>query len=269
MGLLPERASAGAGRVTADGVESASRRQGRRGRAPRPAGDDLPGPGHGAQPGDDLRLPDRGGPAARARHVALPRRRPRPRVAPPGRHPRRRAPHAQLPARALGRHAPARDDRHRAVVGAEGAPVRRADDGARRHDPGTDPAPSRRPAGGDGAVHRLRHPRAGARRRALPGRLRHVRRPPRGDGAHRRGARPAAAPVHHRAAAVGGRPGRRSRRARSPSPGACRTHCNRPAGCAFHPRCFMAQTACETADVAAGAGRRRIAPAPVCTSPSS
>ena len=51
---------------------------------------------------------------------------------------RRRAP-ALLPARVLGRHAPARDDRDGALLLAEAADRRRADHGARRHDPGADP----------------------------------------------------------------------------------------------------------------------------------
>ena len=46
---------------------------------------------------------------------------------------------ALLPARVLGRHAPARDDRDGALVLAEAADRRRADDGARRDDPGPDP----------------------------------------------------------------------------------------------------------------------------------
>ena len=46
---------------------------------------------------------------------------------------------ALVPARVLGRHAPARDDRDGAVVLAEAADRRRADDGARRDDPGADP----------------------------------------------------------------------------------------------------------------------------------
>ena len=45
----------------------------------------------------------------------------------------------RLPAPVLGRHAPARDDRHRAVVRPEADPRRRADDRARRDDPGADP----------------------------------------------------------------------------------------------------------------------------------
>ena len=43
-----------------------------------------------------------------------------------------------------------------------------------------------------------------------------------------------------------------------PIPGSLPDPLNRPAGCAFHPRCFLARTVCETADVAlapAGEGR--------------
>ena len=49
-----------------------------------------------------------------------------------------------LPAPVLGRHAPARDDRDGARVRAEAPDRRRADDGARRHDPGADPRPAAR-----------------------------------------------------------------------------------------------------------------------------
>ncbi len=53
-----------------------------------------------------------------------------------------------------------------------------------------------------------------------------------------------------------------------PIPGSLPDPLNRPAGCAFHPRCFLATDPCETAD---SRWRRpeRVAPAPVCTSPSS
>ena len=43
---------------------------------------------------------------------------------------------------ALGRHEPARDDRHGARLQAEAADRRRADDRARRHHPGADPRPA-------------------------------------------------------------------------------------------------------------------------------
>ena len=54
---------------------------------------------------------------------------------------RRRA--ACLSTRAVGRAAPAGDDRDRAVGRPEAAALRRADDGARRHDPGSDPEAAR------------------------------------------------------------------------------------------------------------------------------
>ena len=68
----------------------------------------------------------RGTRRAGPRHRAA-RRRPRPRAA---------APRRRVPAPALGRPAPARADRRRARLPAQAAHRRRADDGARRHDPG-------------------------------------------------------------------------------------------------------------------------------------
>ena len=50
-----------------------------------------------------------------------------------------------VPAPAVGRPAPARHDRHGADVRPRAADCRRADDGARRHGAGPDPAPARRP----------------------------------------------------------------------------------------------------------------------------
>ena len=52
-----------------------------------------------------------------------------------------------VPARAVGRHAPARDDRDRALGRPEADPLRRADDGARRDDPGPDPEAAARRCG--------------------------------------------------------------------------------------------------------------------------
>ncbi len=68
----------------------------------------------------------------------------RSRDAAPRAHPRRRAPPRRLSASILGRHAPARDDRHGARLRSAPPDRRRADDGARRHHPGPDPeAPGR------------------------------------------------------------------------------------------------------------------------------
>ena len=58
----------------------------------------------------------------------------------PRRHPRARGQALRLPAPVLGRHAPARADRHRHRLRAGHPHRRRADDRARRHHPGPDPA---------------------------------------------------------------------------------------------------------------------------------
>ena len=71
------------------------------------------------------------------------------RVAPAGRHPEPGAAGQAVPARDVGRHAPARDDRDGPVVRAEAAHRRRADDRARRHDPGPDPGAAQGDPGAD------------------------------------------------------------------------------------------------------------------------
>ena len=95
--------------------------------------------------------------------------------------PRRSRRARRLSARALRRHAPARDDRDRARVRAAAAAGRRADDRARRDDPGADPRPAGRAAG------RVRH--GDDARLARPRRRRAELRPGRGDvrRARRRG----------------------------------------------------------------------------------
>ena len=134
----------------------------------RRARDDLPGPDDLAQPvPEDLAPDDRG--AARAQGAwARPRRARRgiamlelvgiPEAARPVRH---------VPARVLGRHAPAGDDRHGAPVRARPADRRRADHGARRHRAGADPgaaaAAQARARHGD----RADHPRSGRGRRPV------------------------------------------------------------------------------------------------------
>ncbi len=103
----------------------------------------LPGADDGAQPGDAGRRPDRRGPAPAPRPDRAARRGAGARAA-------RRVGftdaerRARVPARALRRHAPAGDDRDRAGRRAAAAALRRADDCARRHDPGPDPGPARR-----------------------------------------------------------------------------------------------------------------------------
>ena len=161
---------------------------------------------------------DRG---ARARH----------RAARAGGHPACARPRRLLPARVLGRHAPARDDRPGAVVRPQAADRRRAHHGAGRDHPGPDPGPDPHAARRD---RRGRDPgdprpgRGGRHRRPGGG---HVRRPDRGAGhagpdllrppaplhlgpagldRPRRPRPPRAAAGHRRAAAVAGQPARRA-----------------------------------------------------------
>ena len=110
--------------------------------------------------------------------------------------PRAAAARRRISASALGRHAAARDDRDRDGVHADDPHRRRADDGARRHDPGADPRPD---AGDEGAHRRRRHahharPRRDRRDRAA--RRRDVR-GPQGRGGAGEGAVRAAAPSVH------------------------------------------------------------------------
>ena len=107
---------------------------------------------------------------------------------------------ARVPARVLGRHAPAHDDRDGADQRAQAADRRRADDCARRHRPGADPRVDLAAAGRD------RHRRGADHPRPRRGRAGHGR-----DRGHVLGSR-------HRASA--------DRRSSSPSPstptrGAC------------------------------------------------
>ena len=71
----------------------------------------------------------------------------------------------RISASALRRHAPARDDRHRAVVPAQAADRRRADHRARRHHPGADPGPHEGPEIQGRRRHHPDHARPRHRRR--------------------------------------------------------------------------------------------------------
>ena len=165
------------------------------------ARDDLPGAAHPVEPADaDL-------PALRGDHQAA---RAGAREGPDqAAGPRRAAadgdpadPLPVLPARVLGRHAAAADDR----AGA-GAPARvhrggRADDCPRRTRGGADRADPQRPAPQLPDVPAADHPQRRDRRRGVrPGR-RHVRRPDRRGGPGRRRLREPAAPLHPGAAAL-------------------------------------------------------------------
>ena len=106
----------------------------------------------------------------------------------------------RLPASALRRAAPARDDRHGAELRAQAADRRRADHRAGRHHPGADPRPAARPQGpprdGDAPDH-ARHGRDRRARGPGPG---DVRGPDGRGGRDREPVRAHAPPVHLRAA---------------------------------------------------------------------
>ena len=120
------------------------------------------------------------------------------RAARAGRHPEG-AP-AGLPARAVGRDAPAGDDRDGPGLRPGDRHRRRADDRARRHGPGPDPRTARGPARATRPVAHPHHPRpVGHRRDVRPG-PHHVRRPDRRGRPGRGGLPPAAPSVHAEAA---------------------------------------------------------------------
>ncbi len=165
--LLPSTANV-TGSAEFDGVDlltaslAAVRRDPRpRDRVRLPGADDL------AEPGVPRRQPDRRGARAASRPRAGGRSATHDRAARPRAHPRARAPGRRVPAPALGRDAPARDDRDGPGVRSEDPDRRRADDCARRDDPGRDPRPAARHS--RAARHRDRpdhaQPRRGRRHR--------------------------------------------------------------------------------------------------------
>ena len=103
-----------------------------------------------------------------------------------GRHSGARAARRRVPAPAVGRHAPARDDRDGARLPARHPDRRRADHRARRHGAGADLRPAARPAAREGHRHpddHARHGRGGRDGRPRDG---DVRRPRDRAGHHRR-----------------------------------------------------------------------------------
>ena len=107
-----------------------------------------------------------------------------------------------VPARVLGRHAPADHDRAGARAAARGGRGRRADDRARRARRGPDPAHHRRPAAQLRHVAAADHAQPRDRRRGLRSRRGDVRRPDRRAGPGLRHHDQAGAPVLARAAAL-------------------------------------------------------------------
>ena len=122
------------------------------------------------------------------------------RAARPRRHPRR--PRRPLPARAVRRHAPAGGDRDGPGLRAEGAPGRRADDGARRDGAGPDPRAAGAALGRARAGADPGDPRPAGGGPGVPAGGRDVRRADRRERAGRHAVPRARPPVH--AAAVRG-----------------------------------------------------------------
>ena len=138
-------------------------------------GDDLPGPAHGTQPRPADRRP--AGRGDQAPLAALEGGCPHPsdRAARAGRAQPAGLPHRRLPARVLGRNATARHDRDGVERRPRGSDRGRADDRARRHDPGPHPRSARRPRLGARDQRAPDHPRPRHRGRVLRPRARHVR----------------------------------------------------------------------------------------------
>ncbi len=162
------------------------------------------------------------------------------RAARAGRHSRRPESRlSRLPAPALRRHEPARDDRHGDRLQPEAPHRRRADHGARRDHPGADPRPAADAA--EGARHGARpdHPQHGRRRRDGAARHGDVCRPDHGGAQRPPTSSPRRSiPIRRRswrpcrsAATAAGSP---------PSRASCPGLYDRPRGCLFSPRCAYA-----------------------------
>ena len=150
------------------------------------------------------------------------------------------------PAPALGRHAPARHDRHRARLRPSPAHGRRADHGPRRHGAGADPRPARPAPARPRHGHGPRHARPGRRRHAHRRDHRDVRRQRRRARADQRLVQEHGDALHRGAAQVDA-----AHRGTRATPGSPRSRAGRPislhppAGCPFAPRCPYAQERCH------------------------
>ena len=196
-------------------------------RARRGDRDDLPGPDDLAQPGAAHRGPDhRADPGARgpARPAGA---RAHDRADGEGRDPARPRPARLLPTRVLGRHAPARGDRPRAVLQPLGPDRRRAHDRTRRNDSGADPRAHPRAARRDRRRRDPGHARPRRGRRHRRSHRRHVLRANRGAGHARRDLLRPSAPLH-----LG--PARVDHSRRPAAPGTAAGH-RRPAALAVRP----------------------------------
>ena len=196
--------------------------------------DRLPGRDERAQPGPPDRRPDRRADRGPARAVARPAA-----SAPPScssssgsRAARGRA----YPARAVGRDAPAGDDRDGPRLRPGDRHRRRADDRPRRHGPGPDPRAPRATPPRARAVAHPHHPRPVGDRRDVRPDADHVRRQGRRGGPGLAGF---TAPRHpYTQKLLGAFPNiHADRRTLETIPGSPPDLRNPPPGCRFHPRC--------------------------------
>ena len=176
-----------------------------------------------------------------------------------------------VPARDVGRHAPAHRRRHRHLLRAAPADRRRADHQPRPDDPGAVPQPAARPAARARPGADLHHPQSRHRRQDV--------RPARGDVCRARGRvgagvadlQRAGASLHRGAAQLDPAHERRPTSGSPRSTGQPPDLSALPPGCAFAPRCPRAFDRCRDEappEFAAGDGRTArcwlaaVAPAP-------
>ena len=188
--------------------------------------------------GDQIARADRDPPRPAARVVAQAGRR----AARPRRDPEEAV--QRLPARAVGRDAPAGDDRDGARLRPGDRHRRRADDRARRHGPGADPAAARAAAPGPRAVADPDHPRPVGDRRDVRQGDGHVR----GAQSPRRAPSGGCSPTPrhpYTQALLGAFPNiHADRRTLEVIPGMPPDLRNPPPGCRFAPRCAFAMPVC-------------------------
>ena len=161
----------------------------------------------------------------------------------------------RVPPSAVGRHAPAGHDRHRAGLAAPAAHRRRGDHGARRHHAGADHGAAARAAGEARHGARDDQPRPRARRELRGRGDRHVRGPCGRAGADARAVPQRAHAVHEGPA--GGDPPARAPAAHDAARRAGPAAGPHPlgAGCPFEPRCPDAQEDCREDGAAAHRAR--------------
>ena len=164
-----------------------------------------------------------------------------------------------LPAPALGRHEPARDDRHGHCLQSQAADRRRADHRARCHHPGADPRASGEAAEGHRHGPRAHHPLHGRGGRDGRARQRAICRTEGGRAAGEGSLRRSASSLHG-GAALGPARARHRRGACPPFPAWCRAT-------STGPRAVSSRRAAATPRSSATARRRGASAATLCHYP--